>query len=104
MASSRWWLSHEWYPRILFGLLVILSILLGIAPHDRADWLLENALLFAAMAVLAATHRALPLSRVSYTLIFVFVVPARGRGALHVLAGAVRRVARAAHRPHDRRG
>jgi putative membrane protein len=72
MASSRWWLSHEWYPRILFGLLVTITILLGIAPHDRADWLLENALLFAAMAVLVATHRALPLSRVSYTLIFIF--------------------------------
>ena len=73
MASSRWWLSHEWYPRILFGLLVILSILLGIAPHDRADWLLENALLFAGVGVLVATRTALPLSRLSYTLVFVFM-------------------------------
>ena len=73
MAASRWWLSHEWYPRILFALLVAFSIVLGIAPHDRSDWLLENALLFAGVAVLVATHRSLPLSRVSYTLIFVFM-------------------------------
>jgi putative membrane protein len=73
MAASRWWLSHEWYPRILFALLVVFSMVLGIAPHDRSDWLLENALLFAGVAVLVATHRSLPLSRVSYTLIFVFL-------------------------------
>jgi putative membrane protein len=73
MAASRSWLSHERYPRVLLALLAALSIGLGIAPHDRADWLLENALLFGGVAVLAATHKALPLSRVSYTLIFVFL-------------------------------
>lgn len=72
MAASRSWFSQQRYPRLLLALLVALSVALGIAPHDRADWLLENALLFGAVAVLIATHRALPLSRVSYTLIFVF--------------------------------
>jgi hypothetical protein len=43
MAPSRSWLSHQRYPRVLFVLLAALSITLGIAPHDRADWLLENA-------------------------------------------------------------
>jgi putative membrane protein len=66
------WLSHERYPRILLGLLAALSVALGIAPHDRADWALENALLVAAMVALVATHGALPLSRVSYTFVFVF--------------------------------
>ena len=56
----------------LLALLTALSIALGVAPHDRADWLLENALLFGGVAVLVATHKALPLSRISYTLIFVF--------------------------------
>jgi putative membrane protein len=65
--------SHERYPRVLFTLLVALAIVLGIAPHDRADWLLENALLFAAVGVLVATRKAFPLSRVSYTLIFLFM-------------------------------
>lgn len=73
MAARRSWRSHERYPHLLLALLVALSILLAISPHDRADWLLENALLFAAVGVLVATHRALPLSRVSYTLIFLFL-------------------------------
>ena len=73
MAVQRSWLSHERYPRLLFVLLAALSIGLAIAPHDRADWLLENSLLFAGVGALVTTHRALPLSRVSYTLIFVFL-------------------------------
>lgn len=71
MASS--WLSHRRYPRLLLALLAALFTLLAIAPHDRADWALENALLIGAVAVLVATHRALPLSRVSYTLTFLFL-------------------------------
>lgn len=66
-------LSHQRYPQILLALLAAVSLLLGIAPHDRADWLLENALLFAGVAVLVFTHRSLPLSRVSYTLIFFYL-------------------------------
>jgi putative membrane protein len=73
MAAPGSWLSHERYPRLLFALLAALSILLAIAPHDRSDWVLENVLLFGGVAVLVATHKALPLSRVSYTLIFLFL-------------------------------
>ena len=72
-AGSQSWLSHRRYPRLLLGLLAALSLLLAIRPHDRADWLLENSLLFAGVGALIATHRALPLSRVSYTLIFLFL-------------------------------
>ena len=57
---------------MLLALLLALSTLLAIAPHDRADWALENALLVGGVAVLVATHERLPLSRVSYTLIFLF--------------------------------
>ena len=73
MAAPTSWLSHRRYPRLLFALLAVFSTLLAIAPHDRADWLLENSLLFGAVAVLVATRNALPLSRVSYTLIFLFM-------------------------------
>jgi putative membrane protein len=73
MAAGRSWLSHERYPRVLFGLLLALSVALAIAPHDRADWLLENSLLFVGVGVLVATRKALPLSRISYTLIFLFL-------------------------------
>jgi len=72
MAARRSWFSHQRYPRLLFALLVAVSTLLAIAPHDRADWALENALLVLGIGFLVATHRALPLSRVSYTLIFLF--------------------------------
>jgi putative membrane protein len=64
---------QERYARALLFVIVALSAVLGIAPYDRSDWLLENVLLFLGLGVLVATHRALPLSRVSYTLIFVFV-------------------------------
>jgi putative membrane protein len=73
MASHASWWSHERYPKLLLALLTVLSIALAIAPYDRADWLLENALLFAGVGVLVATRKALPLSRLSYTLVFVFM-------------------------------
>jgi putative membrane protein len=49
-------------------------LLLAIHPHDRSDWLLENLLLVVFAAALAASHRALPLSRISYTLIWLFLL------------------------------
>src|SRR5262245_51965650 len=73
MTRSASWLSHERYPRLLLALLTVFATALAIAPHDRRDWLLENVLLFAAVPVLVATHRSLPLSRISYTLIFCFL-------------------------------
>ena len=56
---------------MLLTLLVVLAGALGISPHDRADWLLENALLFFGVGVLIATRKKLPLSKVSYTLSFL---------------------------------
>jgi putative membrane protein len=67
------WLSHERYPLILLGILLAVAAALAIAPYDRSDWLLENALTVLGVGLLIATHRALPLSRVSYTLIFLFL-------------------------------
>jgi putative membrane protein len=61
------------YPVVLLALLVALAAVLAIGPHDRADWALENALALFAVVALVATRRALPLSRVSYTMIFVFL-------------------------------
>jgi putative membrane protein len=49
-------------------------LLLAINPHDRSDWLLENLLLVVFVAALAASHRALPLSRISYTLVWLFLL------------------------------
>lgn len=45
----------------------------AVAPFDRSAWWLENVLVFAAMGFLVTTYRQLPLSRVSYLLIFLFL-------------------------------
>src|SRR6187551_1847826 len=47
---------------------------MAIGPSDRSDWLLENVLVFLSVGVLVYTYKAFPLSRVSYTCIFVFLV------------------------------
>ena len=48
-------------------------LVLAIAPLYRSDWLLENVLLVVAAVLLAATYRSFTLSRISYTLIFLFL-------------------------------
>lgn len=61
------------YLAVLTTLLAILWIALAIEPFDRKDWLLENVLVVVAVAALAMTYRSFPLSRISYTLIFLFL-------------------------------
>ena len=45
----------------------------GWAPWHRQDWLLENALVAVALPVLWAIYRRLPFSRLSWTLVCVFL-------------------------------
>jgi putative membrane protein len=66
-------LSRKIYLGTLAGLLAALWVPLAIHPVDRADWWLENALLFVGVAVLVTTHRVFPLSRISYTTLFMFL-------------------------------
>ena len=66
-------MSRKTYLGTLAALLAALWVPLAFNPFDRSDWWLENALLFAAVALLVATHRAFPLSKISYTTIFVFL-------------------------------
>jgi putative membrane protein len=61
-------------PLVLLALFLLIGIALGIAPHHRSDWLLENALAAAAVLLLVATWRRFPLSNLSYGLVFVFLV------------------------------
>ncbi len=49
-------------------------VAMAIAPLDRSDWVLENVLVVLALALLVFTYRPFPLSRVSYTCIFVFLM------------------------------
>jgi putative membrane protein len=65
-------LPRRIYLGTLAALLVALWVPLAFHPFDRADWWLENALLFVGVTVLAVTHHVFPFSKVSYTMLFVF--------------------------------
>jgi putative membrane protein len=49
-------------------------VIMAINPNHFSDWLLENVLVVAAVALLFFTRNSFPLSRVSYTCIFVFMM------------------------------
>lgn len=66
------------YPALLVALFSLWWIAMAIAPKYRGDWALENVLSVAAIGILIWTHRRFPLSRISYTAIFLF-------GCLHTL-------------------
>ena len=66
-------IPHRHYLLILAALFSVWWVALAIAPLHRNPWMLENALVLAAVALLAVFHRRLLFSRVSYTLIFVFM-------------------------------
>lgn len=62
--------------RFLFLLMIpflVECILLAFNVYDRKDWLLENVLVVVALVALVATSKKFPLSRISYSLIFVFL-------------------------------
>jgi putative membrane protein len=65
--------THGRFALVLLVLLAALWVPLALSPYDRHDWLLENALLVLAIALLGATFRSFPLSRISYALVFVFL-------------------------------
>ncbi len=71
------WLARLSYGstlRVLAVCLLVVVVLSGIAPRHPADWWLENALVGVFLVVAAIAHRWMPLSRLSWLLIFVFLV------------------------------
>ena len=52
----------------------IIFVCLAVAPRYRADWLLENWLVFALLAYLLRGYRRAPLSPTSYIAIFGFLI------------------------------
>ncbi len=49
-------------------------VAMAFSPYDRSDWVLENVLVVLAVGLLVFTYKSFPLSRVSYTCIFVFLM------------------------------
>jgi putative membrane protein len=65
--------SHRRYLLVLASIFAAEWIVLAIHPFDRKDWALENLLVFAFVTVLAVTRKWLVFSKLSYTLIFIFL-------------------------------
>lgn len=61
------------YALVLAALFAVQFVALGIAPVSRSTWLLENLLAVGLVAALLAGYRRFRLSKVSYTLIFLFL-------------------------------
>lgn len=66
-------MSHGRYLLILSLCYTLFWSVLAISPLDRHDWALENALVLVAVIIIGGTYRKLMLSRISYTLIFIFL-------------------------------
>ncbi|HEY0685418.1 MAG TPA: DUF2238 domain-containing protein [Steroidobacter sp.] len=66
-------MSRKTYLTTLAIAYSVLWIVCAIAPLHRSDWLLENVLTLIGIAVLVGTYRVFPLSRISYTALFVFL-------------------------------
>ncbi len=65
--------GHRGLVLVLAAVFAVQFVALGIAPISRSTWLLENALVLGLGAALVASYRSFRLSRVSYTLIFLFL-------------------------------
>ena len=66
-------ISHKTYLAILGGAFGVFWIVLAIRPWYREDWLLENALVIVFVVVIAMYRKRWIFSRLSYTLIFLFL-------------------------------
>lgn len=71
---KRGLISHKKYVLSLLLVFLVIAGFLAIGPYDRYDWALENGLVAGFLVVAIFTYKKLPLSRLSYTLIFIFLV------------------------------
>ena len=72
-------LSDRAYTDLLAGIFAVIWVLLAIDPLYRHDWMLENLLVVGFALAFLWWRKSLELSKISATLIFVFLVRARGR-------------------------
>ncbi len=60
--------------QVMLALYAAIWVVLAIRPVDRADWFLENLLVFTVVAVLSLTYRKFQFSNFSYLLLAIFLV------------------------------
>ena len=65
--------NHISYAVVLGSIFALWWLVLAFNVFDRKDWMLENLLSVVAVVYLCFTARRFPLSRVSYTLLFLFL-------------------------------
>jgi len=65
--------GHDRFALVLLAIFVVIWTALAIDPWYRSDWLLENMVVFVAVPVLLQIHGHMPLSKISYSLIFTFL-------------------------------
>lgn len=66
--------TNRRFATVLLCVYALIWGLLAISPFDREAWWLENLLVFFWIPLLVYGHHGLPLSKLSYTLLFVFFV------------------------------
>jgi len=67
-------MSRKSYLWLLGLLYAAWWVAMAIDPKDRSDWFMENALVVLGVGLLVWTYKPFPLSRVSYTCIFIFMM------------------------------
>jgi putative membrane protein len=65
--------SHRRFLAVLAALFFVFWVCLAVRPWYRADWAVENILVLLFVVLLAVYRRALFFSRISYSLIFIFL-------------------------------
>lgn len=60
------------YPATLLAIFLAWFAVLGVSPHYRQDWVLENVLVFLAVPALVLTYRNLRFTNAAYSCLFVF--------------------------------
>jgi putative membrane protein len=73
-ASIRTGGNRDRLPIGLLGVYLILWSVLALQPVDRKDWLLENILAVATVAVLVGTYKRFAFSDLSYVLLALFLI------------------------------
>jgi putative membrane protein len=61
------------YPYVLLAIFAVILAISAIKPWDFKNWLMENTLTAIFVLILILTRKRLPLSNVSYTLIFIYM-------------------------------
>jgi len=67
-------MSRKAYLWMLAIVYAVWWVLMAIKPLDFSDWALENVLVVIGVGLLVFTYKSFPLSRVSYTCIFIFLM------------------------------